>query len=165
MRSRACIPPQYGGHSCTEPMFEKKNCIQVPCLSKWTATFLSRYLNISVLPFFLICAFCLYMYTYCFTFFSNFYLAPPVGEYRVYKLPKKKTWHYMSSKIMPLIKWTYWKINKLRYVVRRNVGSDFERSRISKLHKYYSLLLVATLMRFCKIQTLSFESRKKVRNK
>lgn len=100
-----------------------------------------------------------------FYIFSNFYLAPPVGEYRVYKLPKKKTWHYMSSKIMPLIKWTYWKINKLRYVVRRNVGSDFERSRISKLHKYHSLLLVATLMRFCKIQTLSFESRKKVRNK
>nr|XP_034335985.1 hemicentin-1 isoform X4 [Crassostrea gigas] len=31
VRSRACIPPKYGGLNCTEPLFEMNNCSQVPC--------------------------------------------------------------------------------------------------------------------------------------
>nr|XP_034336189.1 coadhesin-like isoform X3 [Crassostrea gigas] len=31
VRSRACIPPKYGGLNCTGPLFEINNCIQVPC--------------------------------------------------------------------------------------------------------------------------------------
>nr|XP_034336498.1 hemicentin-1-like isoform X9 [Crassostrea gigas] len=33
VRSRACIPPKYGGLNCTGPLFEINNCIQVPCQS------------------------------------------------------------------------------------------------------------------------------------
>uniref|UniRef100_A0A8W8ND26 Spondin-like TSP1 domain-containing protein n=1 Tax=Magallana gigas TaxID=29159 RepID=A0A8W8ND26_MAGGI len=31
VRSRACIPPQYGGHNCTGSLFEMNNCGQIPC--------------------------------------------------------------------------------------------------------------------------------------
>ncbi|XP_065940714.1 mucin-like protein [Magallana gigas] len=31
VRSRACIPPKYGGLNCTGPLFEINDCIQVPC--------------------------------------------------------------------------------------------------------------------------------------
>uniref|UniRef100_K1QGP9 Brain-specific angiogenesis inhibitor 1 n=1 Tax=Magallana gigas TaxID=29159 RepID=K1QGP9_MAGGI len=34
VRSRACIPPQYGGHNCTGPLFEMNICSQVHCPSK-----------------------------------------------------------------------------------------------------------------------------------
>uniref|UniRef100_A0A8W8N2E6 Hemicentin-1 n=1 Tax=Magallana gigas TaxID=29159 RepID=A0A8W8N2E6_MAGGI len=31
VRARACNPPQYCGHNCTEPLFEINSCLQVPC--------------------------------------------------------------------------------------------------------------------------------------
>ncbi|XP_052720237.1 adhesion G protein-coupled receptor B1-like [Crassostrea angulata] len=31
VRSRACVPPQYGGHNCTGSLFEMNSCSQIPC--------------------------------------------------------------------------------------------------------------------------------------